>query len=562
MATVENSSQPVEPKPDTVPSAVISSLKALQEQLAAAQAEVRKDQERLKTDLATPNQPIVRDEPAWSDIIQKATETYNLNSTQQLTHAIAPELLAIDSSFAFVALKGDEQFEPHRVEHLLAEANDLLTRGLDYQEQWDDLAVKTFNVIVELKEFNELDEIHQDETNAGVYAIPALDSFAELMAQSALVDGHANEIILMKWILDTAFSVDAINNQSFNAQIIAWLSQYEHRDAQVNWNKILNSAAEHAKLAAGSEVFHTLITQSKLINAQLSAATGAMQAALERQIGLRTRNKWDNKDVEFKSRRTQVGRRLAKYKAKALTEDDGALNYPKRMRRIRQLFERDFRDALARIFAASEGLKQYYGYSAPFPTSLEALRNHKNHSLGQYFSDALLWVRDAISWLAKFAQFEQNYVLALSIRESVSDREWTNGLKSGAWIFEVPESLFEHQCHVRLRGISAAVLTKENGPNEIWRAILTAPVKSLTQHLSGFTVQLNQANLPPCRLGRIFPRASFQLPDTSGAYSWHNASPIGKWDLSLRPCSPRLADLKNVEDVHLDLYLAIRAAPK
>jgi len=167
-----------------------------------------------------------------------------------------------------------------------------------------------------------------------------------------------------------------------------------------------------------------------------------------------------------------------------------------------------------------------------------------------------------MSWLVCFSQLDQNYVLPVSVRQFMKEDEWEAGRKIGEWRFEVPESLFPEQRHVRLRGISAVVVMKrvdEDDRQGVWLASISAPKESFCRHLSGDMVNLNQSQLPICRIGRISTREGTQEADITGAIALHNASPFGKWSIKLNSYSTTRVERHELRDLNLDLHLSVRS---
>ena len=82
-------------------------------------------------------------------------------------------------------------------------------------------------------------------------------------------------------------------------------------------------------------------------------------------------------------------------------------------------------------------------------------RSPKEGSPG-YLDEVLVWVRTARDRLGYLSQLDQNYVLAVSVKE-LAKSDWESGRASSQWTFEVPDELFKGQAHVRLRGLGLAV---------------------------------------------------------------------------------------------------------
>jgi hypothetical protein len=518
----------------------------------------------LDPNISRDENPSSHDQQLWDKINEQMIADYATDIFGDLKTPVPSKFLEIDNFFSFDTQDCDAVLRYQHVEHLLDQTSDLLGRGLQSRDEWDDLAAKTFNVAMDLREYDELYKIHQEEVKAGFYTLPYKESFAELAAQSSTKAAYVGELIWLNWLVDQKYTVAEMNAQSGYAQCLAYLSQFEHASTQFNWSGSQNTVAEHAKLAAFGESFGYLYTQLGTLTAQKLVAIASSQAAQNRLTGLSTRNAWDLRDADFKRRRSDVARLIADYKSKAFTDSSGALNYPRKMIYIRELFARDFRDALARLYSAAEGLRRIYGYSYPLPQSLDRLRK-KMSTVGtspKYFADCLIWVRDAISWLTCFSQLDQNYVYALSLRELMTKKQWDAGKKLGDWKFDVANTLFPDQRHVRLRGISAAVVVKkvdEEDLQGVWRTVIDVPRNSYCVHLSGETVDLDQSQIPACRLARVSTREAAQEADITGAVALHNASPFGSWRLRIGKKSTAGVNVGELKDINLDLHMAVRS---
>jgi hypothetical protein len=190
--------------------------------------------------------------------------------------------------------------------------------------------------------------------------------------------------------------------------------------------------------------------------------------------------------------------------------------------------------------------------------------------------------------IAQFSQMDQNYTLAVSLKE-LTKAQWEGGRSSGRWTFDVPEALFEGQAHVRLCGLGVAVVGEpeapdaalQNGPQNapqrskaaqapapapaamkplgFWSARLSLPPTATVRHLSGRTGDLDQKALPACYLGRVMDRDSSQQPEIAGSNALRTASPIGKgWKLVLSPKSTDGTPTASLRDVQLYLHVAAR----
>ena len=69
-------------------------------------------------------------------------------------------------------------------------------------------------------------------------------------------------------------------------------------------------------------------------------------------------------------------------------------------------FERDSREAHARIQAASAGLPSVYDYNVPVPEMSD-----DNLLKDGFVDDCILWLQNANCFISRFTQLEQSYFL-------------------------------------------------------------------------------------------------------------------------------------------------------
>jgi hypothetical protein len=72
------------------------------------------------------------------------------------------------------------------------------------------------------------------------------------------------------------------------------------------------------------------------------------------------------------------------------------------------------------------------------------------------------------------------------------------------------------------------------------------------------TTGVNQLTVPLCRIGRVTTRDDVRSPEVAGTVGLYNAGPIGEWKVAITPSIKGPAS-SELEDVHLDFYLAYRA---
>jgi hypothetical protein len=544
-------------------------------------AELSKHAQQIKAAFTAPhiqapaggNDPIPRDDAKWKLIVASAKKIYSITDDETISGMIDRALLRIDANFLFKTEPEDVNFQENQVEELLSSSANLLDRALRDQHDWQDKAAKRFSTASEILEYRELDLIHQDETAAGFYTVPAVESDANRDAEAPLATGNRNAAGTLDWLLTTRFSNSELNNQSGYYQLMAWLAHlvvYQYPFAgnllQETWGTDTKTAPEFMQNAAFATSWHTFATQLATLTAQKIGYDSSANASDQRSLGLTTRAKWDEADVQFRRRRTQVARWIADLKARVFTEPSGALNYTEQMAAIQYRFQRDLRDAVARIFVASKGLSDLYGYNVSLPLSLKAIQANNAQALASVFDECVNWVRDASAWLVRFSYLDQNYTVPLSVRYLAGKDNWKSGLRTGSWQIQVTEKLFPNQRHLRLRGISAFVVFDQSTADwerdaSIWTVVARAPKSATYKRMDDSVVTVDQSLIPPARLGRVGLRSNQLQPDTTGVSSMHNVSPLGTWEVAIGLKSVGgTINVDRIKDVQLDLHVAVRSS--
>jgi hypothetical protein len=428
--------------------------------------------------------------------------------------------VSLDSGFKFSETPSTD-FRYHQVEQLLAQIATLIERGITSRTEWQDLGERSFARLIELKEFADLDDIHADEIKSGYYAFPLIQSLAETEAL---------------WYSNNSHEAD---------QVLAYV------------NKIIpgpSSVPDYRPKDLGEA------------SANLQAWTAKVQdgVAKNRFTAAGSKANYDNCDVTFRRRRTVAARQINALKLAAYSDPDGPLNFDERRAIASTRFKEDFGDALLRLATVKQGLELIYGYKLDLKAS------------SSLFDDALMAVRAAMEWLVRFTAQEQNYILPISVR-CISEDNWKSGLWSskqgGTWSFDVPASLFPSQAHVRLRGISATITSKNS--RALFQSMVQVPQTSVSVHLDGKNVKLDQSMVPVIRIGRVAGMDSQRSPDTVGTLALHNASPIGSWKVAASASSSPLTfgmsepspvrplvyggNSADIDDLVIHLLLAIRS---
>jgi hypothetical protein len=216
---------------------------------------------------------------------------------------------------------------------------------------------------------------------------------------------------------------------------------------------------------------------------------------------------------------------------------------------------RDYHEALNRAFVADRGLRDFYGHveqASPVPPETEAL--------AVSITTLTNWIRNSLEWLVSYRLREDGFTRVISVRSLLSRSAWVQ-LKQARDSFstklQIPASMFRDYDNCRLRGVSAS-LVGEAGTVP-WSIVLRLPEEAMYAR-SGQEVEADQSSRSPCLLGRVENRRSPRAPETCGATSWIEASPIGRsntaglWSLDIfKPAGVSSETFSQVEDVVLEI---------
>jgi hypothetical protein len=502
-----------------------------------------------------------RDAKAWEQLQGRIQELFPLTKDGSSSAALVANLRRIESGFRFVAVLQDSDFSELHVEPLLDQAADLLDRGVRDRATYDDLAAKAMLLSLEIGEFSQLDTIHQQEEAFGIYELPYNVADAELKAEQQLQTHRGYGAAYLQWMGQAYYDASTIAALRDAAQRTAHMAgraafkagsdipQYLVHEWPVNSGKNKLYSSTHQRLAAKTTITHRLGQESDSLLLQQAAAEAEARAGQERMAGLQARLAWDYANRWFARWRTQVARKTNDIKTQAAAATDGVLNYGKRIAALRDRFQQDFRNALARLHRAQRGLEKIYGYAVPLPADPADI---------DYFDDCLAWTREAIDWLVRFVRREQSMVLPVSVRRLVGEAKWAAGLANRRWSFSLRRSDFERYAHVRLRGALVTVNGGSIDPATLFRIGVLPPEEGDILHLSGSWNTVPRGNLPWCETARATVRDARRNPDAIGVVAMHNASPIGDWRVTVGRSMLMNQVMDGIEDIVIDLHVSYR----
>lgn len=462
--------------------------------------------------------------------------------------------LRIESGFKYAQHDEDIRYNRLQVEQLIDQAADLLDRGIRDRSNWDMLAEKSIKLWLELSEYYHLESIHSEEEKEGKYDIEHLESLSRFNAERTISEHNRINLGNAERFLETLHSLKTKNEVNGWAQRAAWLQGlvlYSFGDAGFNGyvNHTFNGESlppsEHFMLSTFNQVAHQQELQRVSAFFQKENYYDAKSISNARLAGVESRQNWEEKNRLFRKRRTIVARKHQDIKAKIATDEDGILNHAKRMEPIKDRFQRDFRDAIAKLKSSLQGLSEIYGYDQPLPDDEANIK---------YFDDCLLWVRDTIQWMNRFSSRDQSAVFPISIKDLIGDSEWESNY--GSWVFELPMNKLAGMKHVRLRGISLSVEDRVRTRDRTWQFRVNVPTEGIAEHLNGKVVTIDQSTLPSCLLGSVIYYDDPRELDVVGISALHNASPFGKsWKVKILNSVPSRKGNKGLSDVILHLYI-------
>lgn len=509
------------------------------------------------SDEANPLKRTEAEQATWETVSQLLSSQNFLTADGSTYGALAPALADIASGFSFKQQPEDIDFSSFHVESLLDQAADLFDRAIRDRASWDDLIGKYVELLLELHEFRELDAIHQEEEASGIYEVEAKEASSSLWSGQAdyYTQGHLRW--LAEAIRDSEFSSSTINSiynqyryQAFTYGLVPYYFKNQDFDRWASYSVGgVSKQIYKISLEAAEVIVRRELELARGLHAITTRTFEGNESVTKRRLdGLDARADWESSNSNFRRRRTATARKLEEIKARLAVEPEGPLNYGKRLQALQRRFQQDFRDGLARLQAAAKGLHDLYRYTEALPPATSST----------YFDDCLLWNRQAIQWLVRFAQREQNVVLPVSLRDLLGDKAWKAGRKKRSWSVDLPKDLLVGSRHLRLRGI-AAFATGPMLENTLWRVRLTPPIDASILDLDGQEWPLKQKGIPDATLARVCTRNHQREPDVVGIVAFHNLSPFGQWQVVLESVIPRSTPISRLEDLTLELHLAYRS---
>jgi len=469
----------------------------------------------------------------------------------RLDHHLTPTLCRIEKRTVAPVATVYDSFARNNVEVLLDQASNLLNRALQDRSEWDTLSINLFSLGIEIGQFIEYDQIHHKETAAGFY-----DQLVNDRTTSLNVDQQANDKLqYLSGLFDqmcadrwTQPDMDAIAN--LHAQI-AGLENAGNHGPQI---QPLTLTLAQYRLAI--DFVYNMLQKEGL-------ATNLDQSKLKVDND-QSKLTWETANRNFRMQRTEVERKYEYVKLLSVQAEDGVLNYTKRIGPLKTRFQNDFHEALLRMTAAAQGMKEIYAYTVPLPDNVDD---------PDYFDRCVVWVRHAINFIIKFSRYDQSYVVPISIRSLYTKAgkvaqadNWEKAIEEGVLKFMLTVNNFSDTAFIRIKGLSVFFQLGEINKhsreyianyNGALSANITPPASSYYNH-NGNDIAVDQGYVPGLRLNRLGTRDFIRSPEVGGTSLYANLSPIGNWQIELPQIKTSQIDkLFKINDVILDLYITV-----
>jgi hypothetical protein len=500
-----------------------------------------------------------KDSPAWAPFLQKALANSvrtppagvpgNVNTPSDILPPPNPD----DPSFNLPTFGTADNIKeildstahkeelktvnPLQVEILLDQAAELFDRASRTRERITTLRVSAFQNTIELLEFLALDPIHEKEIQAGRYSAPVEEKRSQANASANQVKALSDELKVinnfMAWFDPAKQDTLVLNSKKVTVgSTTPGGTGGGALDAlEPDWNKSVRTQA----LLAWCSVIHETDVKQRVTSfvSQQANLTSAVAAAQERANGDERMAKYMEDTLDYQLERVNVARQLFQYKLTQSQRVGGALAYRDQIGPLIISARNDAAHALARLEKASEGMHQLFNYSAgavgPAPD----------------FDEYMQRARDTINWYRSFSRRDETLTIPISLKR-VSGDKWQDDLRALQWGFSIsdeerdtslPSVMLRDRRYARIRGITA-YFDGAFEDNETFQIKVQPPSDSSVRWATGSLQKLPaQKDIPSVWLGRVASRNSTRQPEVVGAVTLLNASPIGRWQVSVAPRS-------------------------
>jgi len=446
-------------------------------------------------------------------------------------------------------------FSPLHVEPLLDQAQELLSRALQDRKIYSEAAAQAFQISLELEEFAKLDEIHERERQAGAYTVERDRAECDFHVENINKSTAKSVLFWTKGAHDTAYAntpnevplraIYAYANAGDNIAEGHMPRTDYHLDAGTL--KFSGYKPDVVEAIAQQLADWDVNNRNETLSAQLAQAEGVAAAGEFREKSADINHNFLLRTVETKEARLNVTREMNAKKMRAVTIEDGPLNYVGISKMARRRYISNLVKAYQRVVPAAEGMQVIYGYKEQAPDYKEF--GYVGADISDSFLDRCwLWTQTATNYLAYLQRREQNTVLHISVLRLIGASEFQQALDAGVWEFDVPKSKFPGSALVRLRGLGISLSgLKDKKALSLW---IQPPKEPSYDREDGDIGKFDGRQPPMIRHGRVQEWNANRDTDVVGVVSLHNWSPIGKWRIGID-------EKAKVEDIYLDLHLAM-----
>lgn len=461
-------------------------------------------------------------------------------------------------------------FLPNLVESLLNQAADLLDRTLADRNEFDDKAIKLFYLALELEEFDKLDQVLQKQIEAGLYRMEIGKAETDFDVQAIAQEKLATSEVQMEKLVKEQFSIKSIEQQQdslrrmnhagyFYSGYVADPPGTNLGHHPVNFGNELASVRDHVNRGALELNLFNMSVQKDLNEIQLRSIQSNTAAATSQKRYYSDKLGFEEKNLTLKLERDHTIRMTYVYKLNSLFQENGILNYLKRLIPLRERFENDFIQAYSRLQSAAIGVQTIYQFldPLPMPTSNGV----------PFFDNCIVWARKAINHINQISQNQVRDEITISIRSLLTKDSFAKGMEDGHWELELNSTFFKNKYQIRILGVSLSLVGLHKNYFEpynldgCFKAELKLPVRAIYTYKDGTEKELNLSGypkIPHLSIGAVYSLESTHKAEVIGAEIAGNLSPIGKWELFLRPTirpfhynRRRNGKVRKVVDLHL-----------
>lgn len=456
-------------------------------------------------------------------------------------------------------------FRKQDVEPLLEQANALLDRALADRALFQQAGEKFATFTLDVKRTLETVLIRQAEEADKNYETPYDVSKSDYQAQSSLLDSlndlikkrkNALEALSLRGMIESARTgilqeiADTPPTGQASTQVGPFTISGQVGDGQ---SIVQNYPADtkqqvSRQMAEDSAAFDNQVRLDDMNN-QIATLQAQVDSLTESIKGAKAQVDWDDKNQKHLADRAELEETLLKLKMQMATVDY-LLDFRQQMKSIGPRFRQTLIDAYTRLMTIEKGMQLVYNRLDPqgLPTKLSSLSD---------MDDIVAWGRRTGTWLATLMRRSQNYVLPISVKmasEAKLKGSWKSGQSKREWVFTVPQTIFDRQCFVRLRGLAGWAFGSNQ--NLLWTLNLQLPTNAATWLYEGGKVSTGPQDPIRCRISRVTARSDRAFPDVVGLVACYNATPIGDWTVSVsNALDTNSTDVP--DDIQLDLYLSV-----